>query len=114
MRRAHFSGDVSKLATIIANYTFESLFTIWILHLEGEEVFGFAKHDVDFLLRVDDESRRPNCINFSHPCVAIFAYQPNSVDNLPVPKSPCVAQSMFPLFFQGGITINEIMCGDGL
>jgi hypothetical protein len=77
-------------------------------------MFGFAKRGADFLPKVDDESHRPDCINFSHPCVVVLTCQPNSVDNLPVPGSSCVAQSKFLIFFQGGITINEIMCGDGL
>jgi hypothetical protein len=36
------------------------------------------------------------------------------VNDLHVHGSPCVAQSLFPIFFQGGIVVNEIMCGDGL
>lgn len=61
---------------IVANYVFESSFMT--PHLEGEEVFGSTKHNVDFFLRVDDKLHRPNCINFSCPCVAVFGCQPNS------------------------------------
>jgi hypothetical protein len=34
-------------------------------HLKGEEVFGSAKHNTDFLQRVDDESKRFDLITFS-------------------------------------------------
>jgi hypothetical protein len=87
---------------------------IHISHLEGEEVFGFAKHSVDCFLGVDDKSHRPNYVNFSHPCVAILACQPNIIDDLHVHGSPCVPQNMYPIIFQGGIKFSEIMCGDGL
>jgi hypothetical protein len=36
---------------IVANYAFESSFMT--PHLEGEEVFGFTKCNVDFFLRID-------------------------------------------------------------
>jgi hypothetical protein len=114
LRRAHFSRDVSKLATIIANYTSEFLLTTRTFHLEGEEVFGFAKCGVDFSPSANDELHRPNHINFSHPHVAILAFQPSSVDDLSVLGSPCIAQSTFPIFFQGGITASKVMCGDGI
>jgi hypothetical protein len=62
---------------------------------------------------VDDKSHKPDHINFSCPHVIVLACQPVSVDDLFVLESPCVAQNMFPINFQGGIVINEIMCGDG-
>ncbi len=37
-----------------------------------------------------------------------------SVNDLHIRGSRCVAQSLFPIYFQGGILVNEIMCGDGL
>jgi hypothetical protein len=111
LKKARFSGDVPKLTTIIANYTSESLFTTWILHLEGEEVFGSAKRDVNFSSSANEELHRLNHVNFSHLCVAILACQPNNVNDLSIPKSPCVAQSMFPILFQGGITINRLCVG---
>jgi hypothetical protein len=70
---------------------------IHIFHLEGEEVFGFAKRSVNCSLGVDDKSHRPNYVNFSHPRVAILACQPNTIDNLHVHGSPCVPQSMYPI-----------------
>jgi hypothetical protein len=70
-RRANFSRDVSKFTTTVANYTSGFLFTTWTPYLEGEKVFGFAKHGADFSPSADDESQRPNRINFSRPCVVI-------------------------------------------
>jgi hypothetical protein len=114
LKNSHLLKDVSKLATTIANYISKFLLTTRIFHLEGEEVFRFTKHNAHFLLGADDESHRLDHVNFSHPCVVVPTYQPNSVDDLFILRSPCVAQSMFPIFFQGGIMVNEIMCGDGI
>jgi hypothetical protein len=86
----------------------------WTPHLEGEEVFGSTKHNAIFLPRVDDESHRRNHINFFHPYVVVPAYHPNSVNNLHIHGSPCVAQNMFIIFSQSGIVVNENICGDDL
>jgi hypothetical protein len=98
----------------IASYAYESLFTTWTLHLEGEEVFDSAKRSTNVSPRADDKLHRPNHVNFSHPWVIVPACQPNSVNDLHIHGLPCVAQNMFPILFQGGIMVNEIMCGDGL
>jgi hypothetical protein len=114
LRRAYFSKDVSKLVATIANYASKFSFTAWTPCLEGEEVFGFAKQSADFSPRVDDESHRPNHVNFSHPRVVIPTCHPNNVGDLHIHGSPCVAQNMFLIFSQGGIVVNEVMCGDDL
>jgi len=74
-------------------------------------VFGSAKCDVNFSSSANEELHRLNHVNFSHFHVAIFACQPNNVNDLSIPKSPCVAQSMFPILFQGGIAINRLCVG---
>jgi hypothetical protein len=75
------------------------LFTTKTLHLEGEEVFGFAQCGAHFVLGVDDKSHRPDHINFFRPHVAIPACQPNSVNDLSIAKSPCVAQKYVSYIF---------------
>ncbi len=77
-------------------------------------MFHFAQCDAHFVLGADDKSHRLDHVNFFCPRVAIPACQPNSVNNLSIPKSPCVAQCMFPILFQGGIAVSDIMCGDGI
>ncbi len=77
-------------------------------------MFSFAKCNVDFSLRVNDELHIPNCMNFSCHHVAIFTCHHNNVDNLHIHGSPCVRQNMFPIFSQGGIVVSEITCEDGL
>jgi hypothetical protein len=42
-RRAQGLNDLAKLAIVMANYMSRSSFTNHLLHLEEEEVFGFAK-----------------------------------------------------------------------
>lgn len=39
-------------------------------HLEGAKVFGSKKHKLDTLIAVDEETHRPNTVNFSCPRVA--------------------------------------------
>ncbi len=106
-------GDVSKLVVVVAKFAFGSSFMTLILHLKGE-VFGFAKHNVDFSPRANNKSHRPNHIKFSCPHVAIPTCHPNNVNNLQVHGLTCVTQSMFSIFSQGGIVVSEIACGDGL
>lgn len=77
-------------------------------------MFGFAQRGAHFVLGVDDKSHRSDHVNLFHPRVVILVCQPNSVNDLSIPKSPCIAQSMFPIFFQGGIAVSDIMCGDGI
>jgi hypothetical protein len=76
-------------------------------------VFGFAKRSANCFPRVDDESHRPDYVNFSCPCVAILTCQPNTIKDLHVHGLPHVPQSMYFIFSQGGIKVSEIMCGDG-
>jgi hypothetical protein len=66
--------------------------------LEGEEVFGFAMHNVNFSPRANNELHRPNHVKFFCLHVVVLACYPNSVNNLHVHGSPCVTQSMFSIF----------------
>jgi hypothetical protein len=43
---------------------------------------------------------------------SVPACHPNSVNDLHVHGSPCVTQKYVSYFFQSGIVVNEIMCGD--
>jgi hypothetical protein len=63
LRRAQGSSDIAKLVTIMANYTSMSSFTNCLLHLEEEEVFGFAKQPVDCPLDANNDSHRSNCVH---------------------------------------------------
>jgi hypothetical protein len=76
--------DIYKLVAATTNYISRFSFTTWTFHLEGEEVFGFAKCGVDLSLDADDKSHRPNHINFSHPCVVVLACQLSNINDLPV------------------------------
>jgi hypothetical protein len=40
---------------------------IHISHLEGEKVFGLAKHCANCPHGASGDSHRPNNVNFSHP-----------------------------------------------
>jgi hypothetical protein len=61
----YISGDIFKLVETIVNYVSKSSSMTRTFHLEGEGVFSFVNHSVDRFPRVDDESHKPNHINFS-------------------------------------------------
>jgi hypothetical protein len=96
--KAHALKDVPKLATIVANFVFRSLFMTLIPHLEGEEVFGFAMHNVNFSPKTNNELHRPGHVKFSCPHVVVLACHPNNVDDLHIHGSPCATQNMFFIF----------------
>jgi hypothetical protein len=52
--------------------------------LEGEEVFGCAKHNVDYFPGANGKSHKLDHVNFSYPHVAIPTCQPNIAKNLHV------------------------------
>ncbi len=39
--------------------------------------------------------------------------QPNNVNNMSINRL-CSSHTMFPIVFQGGLEVKEIVCGDGL
>jgi hypothetical protein len=107
--------DAAKLMIIIANYAFKFSFTTWIPHLQGEKVFGLAKHNTNYFLEVNDESHRPNHINISCPHVVVGPNQPNTMDKMcHIHQLPFNSWTMYPIIFQGGIGVKEIICEDGM
>ncbi len=82
LRRAQQFNDPTKLATVVANYTFGSSFFYRISNFEGEEVFGFVKRFVDCPFGGDNDYHRFNHMNFSCSRVIIHVAQPNVVGNV--------------------------------
>ncbi len=78
------SKDPTKLVVVVTNYVFKSSFMTQNLHLKGEEVFGLAKHNVDYSPGANDDSHKLNHVNLFCPHVAIPPSQLNNVDNLHV------------------------------
>lgn len=74
----------------------------WNPHLKGEEVFGLAKHDVDYSPRANDDSHKLNHVNLFCPRVAIPPSQLNNVDNLHIHWPPCNSHKTLPTISQGG------------
>jgi hypothetical protein len=91
--------NVSKLVATITNYVSRSSFTTWTSHLKGEKLLGFVKHNANFLPSMDDESHRPNHVNFFHPRAVVLACHPNNVNDLHIHGSSCVTQNMFFYIF---------------
>ncbi len=71
-RRAQWFNDLARLTTFVANYMSRSSFSDHIPHLEGEEVFGFAKRSVDCPPSADNDFHHPNHVNFFCPRITIL------------------------------------------
>jgi hypothetical protein len=84
LKRAHVLKDVIKLVTIMANYAFDPHLwhRIFTSRLEGEEVFGLAKHNTVCYLWADDNSHRFNHVNFFYPYVIVPPIQPNIINHI--------------------------------
>lgn len=67
LKKVRQSSDPFRLVVVVANYTFEFSFFYCTSHLEGEEVFEFAKLPVDYPLNAENDFHHPNCVNFSSP-----------------------------------------------
>ncbi len=59
------SRNIFKFVETIVNYVSEFSSVTWTFHLKGEEVFGFINDSINCSPRADDESHRPNHVNFS-------------------------------------------------
>ena len=68
-RCAHHPGNPKALADAISNIRGVQDFVTREPHLEGEEVFGSQKRKADMPLGYEQDSHRPNKVNFSRPCV---------------------------------------------
>jgi hypothetical protein len=112
LRKAWRSSDLVRLVAIMANYMFRSSFTNCLPHLEGEKVFGSSKWLADCPLGANNNSHRPNRVNFFHPQITIPIAEPNEVDDVHKQQLPS-SSSKFPhLVFQGGLDLKESICVD--
>jgi hypothetical protein len=70
LHRANQSRDLIKIVATISKYTSSFSLSVRILHLEGEEVFGSAKHKANLPRGLEIDSHRHDQVNFSHLKVA--------------------------------------------
>ena len=66
-RRAQKTGDPKVLKDPMLDMPGADEFCTRDPHMAGEEVFGSMKRRLDLPLGADDESHRPDKVNFSHP-----------------------------------------------
>jgi hypothetical protein len=66
---------------------------IHISHLEGEKVFGLAKHCINCPHGANGDSHRPNNVNFSLPAIGS-----NNVQNVPTHPMPFASHYVLPIF----------------
>ncbi len=107
------SHELIWLVTIIENYKDGWSFMIHISHLEGEKVFGLAKHCVNYPHGANGDSHRPNNVNFSHPWMASPATSSNNVQNVPTHPMPFASHYVLPIFSWGGLEIKDIISING-
>jgi hypothetical protein len=68
-RRAHRTGDPTTLNAAVLNMPGAEDFCTRDAHLEGAEVFGSRKRKPDLPLGAEEETHRPDTVNFSRPRV---------------------------------------------
>ena len=68
-RCTHHTGNPKVVADAISNIQVVQDFVTREPHLEGEEVFGSQKRKADMPLGCEQDSHRPNKVNFSRPHV---------------------------------------------
>lgn len=66
-RRAHRTGDPSSLNAAVMNMPGAQDFCTHEAHLEGAEVFGSKKRKPDLQIGAEEETLRPDTVNFSRP-----------------------------------------------
>jgi hypothetical protein len=50
-------------------YSLGSIYIVKITHMEGEEIFGSCKQKTNLPPKLEGDSHRHDCVNFSHPHV---------------------------------------------
>jgi hypothetical protein len=101
------------MANTIAKYTSMFSFTIKILHLEGEKVFGSTNQRADIALGSKGNSHKHDRVNFSQPKVNAMSSGVTS-SNVDVGESNgIVRDEAFVLTFQE-LKVQELVCGDGV
>ncbi len=113
LRRTQGLSDHAKLVVIVANYTSRSSFTNHLLHLQGEEVFRFAKWHVDCPLSAIKDSHHPYCVNLSSPQVSIIAIKLDIMEDVQVQQPPFGYSDLLPFLSWGGLKLKENICVDG-
>jgi len=113
LRRAQGLSDLAKLTIVVENYMSRSSFTYHLLHLEEEEVFGFAKWHVDCPPSGDNDSHCPNCVNFSCPWITNPTTKSNIVENVLMRQLHFGFSNLLPLVPWGGLELKETICVNG-
>ena len=69
-RRAQRTGDPAVLQKVLLNFEGGDDFCTRSPHLKGVEVFNSQKRKSDTPIGADDDTHRPDTLNYSHPRVA--------------------------------------------
>ncbi len=113
LRRTSQYGDSFQMANTITKYTNRSSFTIKILHLEGQKVFGSTKWRANITPGLKGDSHMHDRVNFSR--LRVNTTPSGFVgSNVDANKSNgIVRDEAFVLTFQG-LKVQECVRGDGV
>jgi hypothetical protein len=67
----------------------------------------------DCPLGVDEDSHRPNCVNFSRSQVTILVAEPNMVQDVHIQQPPSSSSNLLPLVSRSGLELKEGIRVDG-
>ena len=93
-RRAHRTGDPGVIQSALFSMPGADDFCTRDPHHEGVEVFGSQKRKPDILIRADNESHRPDTINFSrpHPLKRVTRARAANLPTIAEVVKPCTKQ----------------------
>jgi hypothetical protein len=72
LHRVNQYGDPLQMAVVVAKLASSSSYTSKILHLEGEEVFGFVKQKKNLPLGLEGDSHRHDHAKFLYASQILF------------------------------------------
>jgi hypothetical protein len=98
-----------QMVIVVTKFVSGSSYTLRILHLEGEKVFGSTKWMQDLSLWLEGNLYKHDCIIFFCPWMEFTSH--NFTSNINVGYLNC-SQEAFPIFIHNGEDVLEHLCGD--
>ncbi len=111
LRKASQFSDPLQMAIVVAKLALDYSYTSKILHLEGEEIFGFVKWKQNLPLGLEGDSHRHDRAIFSYMWVEFSSC--NFVPNGDVGQSSG-SQEGFPFLIHNGEEVLKCLYGDNV
>lgn len=98
-----------QMVIVVTKFVSGSSYTLRILHLEGEKVFGSTKWMQDLSLWLEGNLHKHDCIIFFGPWMEFTSH--NFTSNINVGYLSC-SREAFPILIHNGEKVLEHLCGD--